>query len=324
MWNWQGSFRIYSPRNHVPAPDDVICLSIGPKIVIANSTPNFSAGMMHCQVICVGTDGAPIRMSSTRGPPPCSTSRPSTRRELFHSNRSSMLYHTARISFNRPFLRSSILMSRSRLAATLPRFYTNSVQICDTSIDVILNILRRFNLQHGLRNASLIFVHGIIVAIDATIAMNSQRRGHLSLQDTSLAALDTALADLSSAWKIANDARRGLRNILDRWQVALATTTPEATQSSSAFTTSPSSISDSTDQSYAPLLVIQQPMDQWTAPTWDQSLPDHDVDLFLQTAGSLGPGFSDYWRFGCGFDRGTWDLTTSMDGGGGTDWWTHL
>jgi hypothetical protein len=119
-----------------------------------------------------------------------------------------MLYHIIRISLNRPFLAASSEAIQYEL-------FEDSQKICDTSVDTIVSILRRFKSQHSLQNAPLVFVHGSIRAADAMMAITRHQSGDLPLiQDTNLQALDTALVEMSHAWTLAGNARKGLQNLL--------------------------------------------------------------------------------------------------------------
>ncbi len=130
-----------------------------------------------------------------------------------------MLYHTARISLNRPFVttKSSASPCPSPASSSL---YSGSIEICDTSADIIVSILNRFKPQGGLKTAPLMFVHGAIVAIDATLATaQHQSGGKPIVKDTNLPALDAALAELSHTWALAGGARTGLRDVLRQRQI---------------------------------------------------------------------------------------------------------
>jgi hypothetical protein len=149
----------------------------------------------------------------------------------------SMLYHTALISLNRPFLAFSQGDAGS-LSPALAKIVSDATSICEASADTILSILNRFKAQHGLRVAPLLFVHGTIVAIDATLSVAKlDVASPPVIDDTALAALDAALEDMSSTWEIAGHARRGLHNLLAETQSG---------ESRSASTSSPSRATEST------------------------------------------------------------------------------
>jgi hypothetical protein len=143
--------------------------------------------------------------------------------ELTPSSRNhSMLYHTTRIALNRPLLARS---SQKRSAPhMLTEVVTQAFQLCEASVETIVGIARRLNAQHSLQSAPLTCVHGVIIAVDAALAMSSwtgpEREDRESPRspgkDTTLSMLETALADLSSAWTIAQDAHTGLRTWLDQ------------------------------------------------------------------------------------------------------------
>jgi hypothetical protein len=96
-------------------------------------------------------------------------------------NTNSMLYHTARISLNRPFVNPNPESNS----------INQSLKICDVSADIIVSILRRFKARY-------------------------QGGGTPIVKDTNLPALDAALAELSHAWALAGQARKGLQDLLNK------------------------------------------------------------------------------------------------------------
>lgn len=131
----------------------------------------------------------------------------------------SMLYHISLISLHKPFLRKPLAKSPDAPSYSTPSIshLNESVSTCDSSSDIITSILRRFRAQHSLRNAPLSFVHGTIVAIDATLATAAYKSGGIPIvRDTNLPALDASLAELSHAWALASEARAGLREFFNR------------------------------------------------------------------------------------------------------------
>jgi len=125
-----------------------------------------------------------------------------------------MLYHTARISLNRPFIAHQCNPAGDPLADSSV-FSADSIRICDASADMIVSILNRFRVRHTLAKAPFVFVHGAIIAADVTLVLaRYQNNGVLDTKNTNLPSLDTALAELSYAWALAGEARVGLRNIL--------------------------------------------------------------------------------------------------------------
>lgn len=127
----------------------------------------------------------------------------------------SILYHTARISLNRPRIIHKDLKDWSCQQSDL---LPEAMKICDASIEIIVSVLRRFDAQHSLKNAPLSFVHGVIAAADATVALASTRRKDDEmrlLNGDSLGALAAALGELPYAWEIAAEAREELQNLLD-------------------------------------------------------------------------------------------------------------
>ncbi|KAK7890308.1 hypothetical protein LTR67_008194 [Exophiala xenobiotica] len=111
--------------------------------------------------------------------------------------------------------------------------------MCEDSVETVVGILRRFSVQHTLKNAPLIFVYGLIAAIDASLAMASGRvpedGPHPLPGEAVLLAMDTMLLELSHSWRIAGDARNGLRDRLQ--QVQMETTTPRDDKSTSTPST---------------------------------------------------------------------------------------
>lgn len=73
-------------------------------------------------------------------------------------------------------------------------------------------------MQHSLQNAPLVFVHGVIAAVDGALALASIRaKGDqmcLLASESPVTALDAALTELSKAWDIAEKAKRELQNLL--------------------------------------------------------------------------------------------------------------
>lgn len=124
----------------------------------------------------------------------------------------SMLYHTARISLNLP----RIARHEGRmLSLQRPELLPEAFNICDGSVETIIGIIRRFETQHTLQNAPLVFIHGVTVAADALLKLFSYRspgdRAHLLMGDSPFTAFDAALTGLSHAWKIAIDVRDQLQ-----------------------------------------------------------------------------------------------------------------
>lgn len=139
------------------------------------------------------------------------------------------------------------------------------------SLETLVMMFRRFDTQHTLRKAPLSFVHGAIVAVDTVLAMmayNEQsRRPYLQVNDTLLPALDTALEGLSKTWKIAADARNGLRNLLDQHQLQRQNQTNKTTSpgtTPSTVTSSPQS-SDLAASEYETAILIDASYDDPSA-----------------------------------------------------------
>jgi len=148
----------------------------------------------------------------------------------------SMLYHTALISLNRPFL--ALSQDTRRLSPALAKVASDATSICEASTDIIISIIHRFKAQHGLRVAPFLFVHGTIVAVDATLGIaNSSFGSTPPTEDSALSALDAALDDMSYTWEIAGKARRGLGTLLTKRQLGQCRSAPRL---------SPSQVTEST------------------------------------------------------------------------------
>ncbi|KAI1623221.1 fungal-specific transcription factor domain-containing protein [Exophiala viscosa] len=133
-----------------------------------------------------------------------------------------MLFQTTRLILNK-----SILTRYKHKALSFqnpPDIIMEALRLCDASIETIVGIIRRFGAQHSLQNAPFVFVHGAIVAADVTLSLSSWRRAdgggehspRIPDPDTVLPVLESTLADLSSAWSIAHDARNELRKVMDQ------------------------------------------------------------------------------------------------------------
>jgi hypothetical protein len=130
-----------------------------------------------------------------------------------------MLYHTALISLNYPFLASDH-GDPELLSPALAKIISDAISICETSVDTILSILHRFKAQHGLSAAPLVFVHGTILAVEATLATAKHHVESPPIaEDTTLSALDSTLEDLSCTWEIAGHSRKGLQSLLGKRQL---------------------------------------------------------------------------------------------------------
>ncbi|RFU34241.1 hypothetical protein B7463_g2082, partial [Scytalidium lignicola] len=125
-----------------------------------------------------------------------------------------MLYHTARISLNRPFLSTASDTGLSPASVSSDNS-SQSATVCDTSVDVIVSIIQRFKNQHSLKNAPLSFVHGAISAVNIILTTSHYQQGILSTtEDTNLRTLVAALAEMSYSWSLAETARNGIQNLL--------------------------------------------------------------------------------------------------------------
>lgn len=101
------------------------------------------------------------------------------------------------------------------MASQQPELLPEAFNICDGSVEPIIGIIRRFEAQHTLQKAPLVFIHGITVAADALLKLSSYRnpshQAHLLVGDSPFTAFDAALTGLTHAWKIANNVRDQLR-----------------------------------------------------------------------------------------------------------------
>lgn len=148
------------------------------------------------------------------------------------------MYQTTRLRLNRPLLGRKWhgIYSKHRSNGVCQAF-----DICEDSIETVVGILRRFSVQHTLKNAPLVFVYGLIAAVDASLAMASGRapeEGSDPLPgETVLLTMDTMLLELSHSWRIAGDARNGLRDRLQQVQMEIFPT-PRDDKSTSTPSTS--------------------------------------------------------------------------------------
>lgn len=79
--------------------------------------------------------------------------------------------------------------------------------------------MERFKGQHTLGNAPVILVQGAIVAANAILITSRISGTSVSLiEDTPFSNLDEALNEMSVSWKLASDARAGLRKALSSRQ----------------------------------------------------------------------------------------------------------
>ena len=123
-----------------------------------------------------------------------------------------MLYHSARISLNRPFL----LVKPTPSSPESNQLFEISRSICRSSADTITSILQRFMAQYGLEHAPIIFVLGAVMALNVTVALAKKKNPSSTtspssdtplISDTNLLALDSALEVMSRTWTLAADAR---------------------------------------------------------------------------------------------------------------------
>lgn len=112
-----------------------------------------------------------------------------------------MLYHVCQLSVNLPLLDKS---RHSTSGLTI-----SAQEICDSSVDIILSIFRRYKNQHPLELVSLIFVQGAVLAAETILTRHAVLNiGQRSLsQNPNLRALDEVFGDMSSTWEIAGIAR---------------------------------------------------------------------------------------------------------------------
>lgn len=123
----------------------------------------------------------------------------------------SMLYHTARLILYLPLLEGT---NRETLYPSQGECFA----VCESSLDIIVSILRRLNSQHNPQNMSLFSVYGCIVAADTSLALfnlhASQRSDTQSRFYGNLSSLNATLTRLSPVWKLASDAKVGLDNAI--------------------------------------------------------------------------------------------------------------
>ncbi|ETS87475.1 hypothetical protein PFICI_01303 [Pestalotiopsis fici W106-1] len=121
-----------------------------------------------------------------------------------------MLWHSSRISLFYPFLNLSALTDGAE--NTTPIAADGPEKACLESVERMIAILKRFKAQHSLQNAPLIFVHGVIAAVNTIITLT--RRGHNQQGNLHLPDLDLVLQEMSSTWVIAVHALSRLRKLL--------------------------------------------------------------------------------------------------------------
>ncbi|KIW25811.1 uncharacterized protein PV07_08954 [Cladophialophora immunda] len=225
-----------------------------------------------------------------------------------------MIYHTARISLNRSLISAEVHGTSSEFS----KLVFDAFEACNGSIETIVGILRRFSAQHALKNAPFSFAHGAVTAIDATLAMVScsrkVRQPQPNIQDTCLSAIDTALAEIAHAWEMANDARRGLRQVLSSWGVSFDTNdhSKPATPQGTTTTNSPNflylQIADTAPNVIPSTHYMQQSLPNvLRAPPLDlELLAQTDFDAELNTM-FHNPDDSDsnFWNSVMGSDNGT-------------------
>lgn len=132
-----------------------------------------------------------------------------------------MLWHSSRISLMYPFLHLSTLKGNddsSTMTSDGPE------KACIESVERIVAILKRFRAQHSLSNGSLIFVHGVIAAVNTILTLTRNGRDLQSM--AYLPDLELALQEISSTWAIAGHALSRLRILLSAMHNATAPTLP--------------------------------------------------------------------------------------------------
>lgn len=95
---------------------------------------------------------------------------------------------------------------------------------CIESVERIIAILKRFRAQHSLSNGSLIFVHGVIAAVNTILTLT--RNGRDLQSKTYLPDLELALQEMSSTWAIAGHALSRVRILLSAMHNETAPTLP--------------------------------------------------------------------------------------------------
>ncbi|KAK5199340.1 hypothetical protein LTR92_001814 [Exophiala xenobiotica] len=197
------------------------------------------------------------------------------------------------------------LLGRKRPGIS-PKHRSNTVcqafDMCEDSVETIVGILRRFSVQHTLKNAPLIFVYGLIAAIDASLAMTPGRvpedGPHPLPVEAVLLAMDTMLLELSHSWRIAGDARNGLRDRLQ--QVQMETTTPRDDKSISTPSTCTGISPDFRDYYAAEPGTIFAPCAQALPqePLWCGN--NQELDLEILGASDLEFDMSSVFQYGGG------------------------
>jgi hypothetical protein len=76
----------------------------------------------------------------------------------------------------------------------------------------MIPILKRYNDQYGLRQAPLVFIHGVIAAVNTMTALD--RYGIKKLDNSYLPDLERALVEMAPTWAIAGQALNRLRGLL--------------------------------------------------------------------------------------------------------------
>lgn len=118
----------------------------------------------------------------------------------------SMTYHVCQLSVNLP------LLANNNYTNPTSALTITAHGICNSSLDTMLSIFRRYKHQHSLQAVPLIFVQGAILAAETILARNTiSHTGQNTLaQNTNLSVLDDVLGDMSSTWDIAGIARNEL------------------------------------------------------------------------------------------------------------------
>jgi hypothetical protein len=76
----------------------------------------------------------------------------------------------------------------------------------------MIPILKRYNGQYSLRQAPLVFTHGVIAALNTMTALD--RYGIKKLDNSYLPDLECALVDMAPTWAIAGQTLNRLRGLL--------------------------------------------------------------------------------------------------------------
>jgi hypothetical protein len=127
-----------------------------------------------------------------------------------------MFFHGTRLSLSCPFI---LAASRQRNEPNLSSQVRMFKDHCEQSVDSVVSLLKRFRIQHGLRHVPLVFLHGVVAAINAVILLGrdmDQDQPSSCLLRERLPDLELALEEMSPTWTIAKDVSRRLEVLKQR------------------------------------------------------------------------------------------------------------